>query len=307
MVIKGSSRGGSLRDIRELASHLLNATDNETVEVVSVVGTVAADLRMALAEFHDLSLATRTRNAVYHTSLSVDRDEAALMTRNQWMAAAAELARHLGLDGQPFVAVLHRKRQREHLHVVWSRINAVTLKAISDSRTYPKHEAAARAIESIFGLRPVIGAHTRAAGTPRPVARATHKCWQAAERTKTPVASVEARIRAAWAESQTGKGFAVELERRRLRLASGRRGIVVLDVESGVPHGLPRRLGIRAAAVHAKLIDIDQTALPSVESFKKKEGKEMGKKAAPLTLFVPRPRERSAFSAPRRAALSMNA
>ena len=33
----------------------------------------------------------------------------------------------------------------------------------------------------------------------------------------------------------------------------------------------------------------------------------MGKKAAPLTLFVPRPRERSAFSAPRRAALSMNA
>lgn len=263
MVIKGSSRGQSATDVRRLVDHLL-ADENESVEVAQIQGTAATDLRGALAEMRAVSFGSRTRKALYHASINVGRDEDTAMARDRWLEAVDELERHLGLIGHPRAVVVHLKRGREHVHVVWGRCDPVTLKCTSDSNNYRRHEECSRALEERFGLRPVVGAHTRLADTPRPVAAATHADLQAAERTGVAVADVAVRIRGAWAESANGREFAAALTRRGLCLATGRRGILIVD-EAGTPHSIGRRLGMKAAVVRAKLADIDEARLPTLD------------------------------------------
>lgn len=263
MVIKGSARGASAPDVRSLAAHLLHG-ENETVAVLQISGTTATELGAALMEMRAVSLGGRTRRALYHASLNVAPEEVAAMSLARWRESVDELERQLGLSGHPRAVIRHRKRDRDHVHVVWARVDGRTLKCVSDANNYLTHEQTARVLETRFGLRPVVGVHTRAAGTPRPVAMATHRCWQAAERTKRPVADVAARMRAAWDQSRNGKQFAAALQAWGLSLAAGRRGLLVID-EDGTPHALARRLGLRAAEVRRKLADLNEADFPSVE------------------------------------------
>ncbi|MBF0325576.1 MAG: relaxase/mobilization nuclease domain-containing protein [Alphaproteobacteria bacterium] len=276
MVIKGSARGATPTDVRRLADHLLSS-ENETVEVLQIAGSASPDLHQALADFRSVSLGSRTRQALYHASLNLDRDDVTAMDNRRWLEAVAILQAELGLSGHPRAVVIHRKRDREHVHVVWQRVDGSTLKAASTSQSYRKHEQAARRIEAMFNLRPVIGPHTRRPGVSRPVAKATHKDWQAAERTKIPVESVVARIKRAWEASCDGQSFASELETRGLSLASGRRGIVVVD-EAGTPHSIGRRLGLKAAEVTKRLQGINVALLPSVDEAKGTKGGQIRRK-----------------------------
>ncbi|SOE01526.1 relaxase/mobilization nuclease domain-containing protein [Caenispirillum bisanense] len=268
MVIKGSSRGQSPADCRRLADHLLDGSENESVAVLEVRGAVAEDLHGAFAEWKSVSLASRAKKALYHASVNVGRHEAEIMTEARWQESVDELERRLGLTGRPRAVVRHRKRDRDHVHVVWLRVDPLTLKVASDSHNYRRHEEASRELEARFGLDAVVGAHTRPEGTARPVAAAAHKCWQAAERTKMPVAEVAAAIRGAWRESVDVQSFAAALEKRGLSLANGDRGIVVVD-RAGTPHSIARRLGIKAAQVKERLTDLDTTSLPTLASRKK--------------------------------------
>ena len=270
MVIKGSSRGTSAADVRQLAEHLMNATDNEQVAIVELTGTAATDLHAALAEMRAVSLGTRTRRALYHASISVPREETGLMTPARWRESADELERRLGLAGHARAVVRHRKHGREHIHVVWNRLNPFTLKCASDAHSYRTHEETSRALEERFGLRPVVGAHTRLPGTARPVARATHRCWQAAERTAIPVEQVAASIQGAWAEAADGRSFAGALKRRGLSLARGRRGLLIVVDAVGTPHSIGRRLGLRAADVRRKLADLREDDFPAAEEVAKR-------------------------------------
>ncbi|MBK3734240.1 relaxase/mobilization nuclease domain-containing protein [Azospirillum brasilense] len=262
MVIKGSSRGQSASDVRRLAAHLL-AAENEAVEVAEVAGVAAGDLHAALAEMRAVSLGSRTRKAVYHASINVDRNEGAMMTRARWMETVGELEHRLGLAGHPRAVVFHRKHERDHVHVVWGRVDPLTLKAVSDSQNYRIHEECSRALEERFGFRRVIGPYTRRPGVPRPTAKATHADWQAAERTGIAVEDVAARMHAAWLESNTGTAFRAALEARGLSLAKGRRGLLAVD-EAGTPHSIARRLGLKAAVVRAKLADIGLDDVPAL-------------------------------------------
>lgn len=275
MVIKGSSRGQSAVDVRRLAEHLL-AAENEEVCVLEITGVTAADLPGALAEMRAVSLGSRARKALYHASVNVARDEAGKMTPARWRESVDVLERRLGLFGHPRAVVRHRKRQRDHIHVVWSRIDPATMRCVSDAHNYRTHEQVSRVLEDRFGLHPVVGAHSRPSGMPRPVARASHRCWQAAERTGVPVSDVAALIRGAWDEAADGKVFAAALHLRGLSLAKGRRGLVVLD-RAGTPHSIPRRLGMRAAEVRLKLADLDEDAFPAVDDAKREAGKRRRK------------------------------
>lgn len=266
MIIKGSSRSGSAADIRKLAAHLL-ADENEAAEIVEIKGVAAGDLAAALEEMRGLSLASRTVRSVYHASINVGPDECAKMTPARWREAVSELEQRLGLTGHQRAIIRHVKRGREHVHVVWGRVHPITLKTASDSNSYRRHEECARALEGRWGLRPVVGVHTRNPGSPRPVAAATHGDWQAQERTGVAVKSVADTLKWAWARSRTGKEFSALIQSEGLCLASGRRGIVAVDA-AGTPHSLPRRLGLKAAAVRSKLRDLNPAALPTVDEAK---------------------------------------
>jgi hypothetical protein len=266
MIIKGSSRGQSASDTIALARHLV-AKENERVMVVQIRGVTAEKLPNALEEMRLVTLGTRARRGLYHSSISLDRDEAPEMGRTRWIEAADELERRLGMVGHQRAVVLHVKRGREHLHIVWCRVHPTTLRLARDSQNYKRHEETSRYLEASWGMRQVVGVHTRPKGTPRPVAVGTHGDWQAAERTGIAVNDVVAALRDAWTATTTGKAFAASISKEGFQLARGRRGIVVVD-EAGTPHSLPRRLQVRAADVHRRLVDIDEATLPTVDDLK---------------------------------------
>ena len=266
MIIKGSSRGQSAADTLALARHLM-AKENEKVEVLQIHGVTAAVLPAALEEMRLVTLGTRARRGLYHASISLDRKEALTMGHARWLEAADELERRLGMHGHQRAVVIHVKRGREHIHVVWCRVHPKTLRLARDSQNYRKHEETSRALEANWGLREVVGVHTRIPGSPRPVAVGTHGDWQAAERTGITVNDVAAALQDAWRSTTTGKAFATAIEREGFRLARGRRGVVVVD-ETGTPHSLPRRLRLRTAEVQRRLTDIDPSMLPLIEDLK---------------------------------------
>lgn len=283
MIIKGSARGQTARDARRLAAHLLNA-ENETVSLAEVRGAIADDLVESFAEWRAIAAASRTRKCLYHASINVDRDEQHVMTPDHWREAVDELERQLGLAGRPRCVVEHVKQGRAHRHVVWLRVDPATLRANRDSHTYRIHEAVARTLEERFGLRPVIGAHTRSQRMARPVAFASHAETQAADRTKVPIAEVAASIRGAWAESHDGPSFAAALEARGLILARGRRGVLILD-RAGTPHSIPRRLGLKAGQVQERFRGLDEAALPTVEDVKRRNRRGKGMKERKQTTW----------------------
>lgn len=266
MIIKGSSRGHSAADTRRLARHLLSV-ENEEAEILALTGVSASELHPALEEMRAVSLGTRARRGLYHASISPDVSGATAMDKHRWFEAVDELERHLGLVGHQHAIVLHVKRGRPHVHVVWGRAHPVTLKVARDGRNYARHEACARQLEARWELHPVRGVHTRPSGTPRPVACATHQDWQAQERTGIPVEKVAAVLQRAWHSTESGREFATVIHRKGMSLARGRRGIVAVD-PAGTVHALPRRLGVRAAEVHRRLADIDPSGLPDIEEIR---------------------------------------
>ncbi|MEI7607538.1 MAG: relaxase/mobilization nuclease domain-containing protein [Rhodospirillaceae bacterium] len=267
MIIKGSARGATTTDIEKLAKHLLSA-ENEDVSILEFSGVTDTSLASALLEMRTLSLASRTMRSIYHASINLDRNEAPAITDQRWLEAADELQHRLGLDGHARVVVRHRKKNRDHVHIAFCRVHPETLKAGRDGHNYRVHEQTSRCLEARWHLRPVVGVHTRRPGTPRPVARATHDDWQAAERTGIRVDDVAAILSASWAATKDGRTFLKAIEARGLILARGRRGIVVVD-SAGTPHSLPRRLHLKAADVQSRLRDIDQSRLPTVENIQK--------------------------------------
>ena len=118
MILKGSQRSGGA----DLATHLLNAHDNDTVEVAQIRGTTADDLHGAFAEF--AAFATGTRCTKYLYSLSIN--PSAPISRDQYIAAIDRIEECLHLKGQARAIVFHRKHGREHAHLVWSRIDTTT-------------------------------------------------------------------------------------------------------------------------------------------------------------------------------------
>jgi len=260
MVIKGSAR-----QAKGLAEHLLS-TENESVSIIAMDGVVSTDLAGAIKEMGLLATSgSRAHNGLYHASINLDREEAPTLTKKQWLESVAELGRRLGMDGHQHVVVQHVKRGRPHIHVVWSRVHPVTLRLARDSHNYRKHEECSRQLEERFHLRPVDGAFTRPKNTPRPVAIASHKCWQAAERTGITVSSVAEKLSRAWHGTTTARAFQRSIEADDLTLARGRRGIVVVDA-AGTSHSIPRRLQMKAGVVHKRLATL--TGLPTVEEVK---------------------------------------
>lgn len=45
------------------------------------------------------------------------------LSRDQWQEISADFMREMGLDGHPFVAILHRDTEHQHIHIVGSRID----------------------------------------------------------------------------------------------------------------------------------------------------------------------------------------
>lgn len=260
MIPKGNQRAGG----RQLATHLMNAYDNEQVEIAEVRGAIAQDLHGAFAEWRAEAGATRCRKYLYSLSLNPDPAQGPL-TREQYLDFITRTEAKLGLGNQPRAVVFHSKYGREHCHVVWSRIDTDRMKAVQLSHDHQKLRSVARQFARDHNLRLPPGMQKdhgkdRFAEHAKVIDLAEK---QQEERTGVSKAQLRDEITAAWKQSDTGQSFVSALEQRGYVLARGdRRAYIVVDLYGEI-HSLSRYVqGAKAADVKARLKDYPIEQLP---------------------------------------------
>ena len=260
MIVKGKSRGAGA----QLGRYVMEQGKNEKVELLQVRGTIAGDAPGAILEMESLAIGTDCTKPLRHCFLSPADGET--LTPEQWIKAADLLQEAYGMDYDPArVLTLHTKEGKQHLHAVFARIDPETMTAWHDGWDYPKHEAAARAIEREFGLQRVQGVFVeRDPDTPRP--ERTPETWEMrqGERLETDPRDFRQEVRDLFSQSDSGQAFAAALADHDITLCRGdRRDFVLLDDAGGV-HSLGRVLGQKAAPVRDFMADVDRDALPTV-------------------------------------------
>lgn len=260
MIIKGKSRAAP----GQLADHLTNAEMNEKVSLLETKGTVASDLHGALLEMAAVAIGTQCKKSLYHAMLSPEMPHR--LTGEQRAEAVDALEKRLGLDSHARVVVMHEKLGREHLHVVWSRINIELMKSVSDSHNYRKHEEVSRDLERRFGHNRIQGAHHERDGVARPDRTPSRSELRQEERTGLSGKVVRAEVTAAFRASDSPEAFKQALAGDGYILAKGdRRDFVVVDRAGGV-HSLARRLdGMKAASLRDFMASINRETLPTAD------------------------------------------
>lgn len=258
MIIKGRARGRS----SQLAAHLLRHDQNEDIRVDETRGTAASDVPGALAEMEALTAAVHSKRPLYHASISPEAQRP--LAEDQIRLAADTLERKLGLQGQPRVIVVHRKQGRQHLHVVWSRVDLERQRIISDAWSYRAHEEAARELEAAFGHRVIQGAHVPPSAPRRRQRAPKDHEYRQAERSGRSAAEVSAQLTALWQGSRDAEAFRKKLQEAGYVLARGDRRLFVVIDSAGNAHSLARRLGMRSRDLAARLGTSCIEGLPSV-------------------------------------------
>jgi AAA domain/Relaxase/Mobilisation nuclease domain len=260
VIIRGGARAGPVR----LASHLLRTDTNELVTVDEMRGVAPRTVTEALRAMHAMAAGSRATRTLYHASINVRVSDA--MTPDRWKRAIDELEKELGFTGQPRVVVRHVKQGREHVHIVWSRVDVARARAIHDGHNYRYHERVSRRLEREFGHQLTPGAHIDRDGRERPFRTPSLDQLQQAERTKIPTEQVREEMQEAWSHTDSGSAFKAAIEEKGYLLARGdKRDFVAVDIAGGT-HSVPKRLDkITTAAVRARFADLEDFALPTVD------------------------------------------
>ena len=297
MIIKGESCGGA----RRLGIHLTRLDTNERADVKEIRGVVSDNIYGALKEIEAVSAGAMTGKPFYHASINTRADER--LTDEQRMHAIDKLETALGLTGQPRIVVIHEKHDREHCHIVWSRIDLDRMAAISDSHNYRKHELVARALEKEFGHERVQGVHVERDGKPRPERTPSHAEMLQAERTGISPQEAKELMTSIWANTKNGEEFQTALAEKGWTLARGdRRDFVAVDPRGGT-HSIARRIeGANVADVRRRFADIDMRTLPSVADTKSRHREIV--RQGPLRSTNRNAVERTSRQAPRAATVA---
>lgn len=263
MIPFASQRGSG----QDLATHLLNAYDNELAEVADLRGAIAHDLHGAFKEWQ-VQAETLTRCEKYLYSLSINPDPAqGPLTRDQYMDYIHRAEQMLGLGDQPRAIVFHIKEGREHCHVVWSRIDADHEKAVHLAFDRDKLMRVTRDFAHDHGLRLPPGYEkSRNAGQLSLNERAQ------LQRTGLSLDDHKRHVTEAWQRSDDARSFVQALSERGYMLATGNRPYVVVDLYGHV-NALPRLIddkAVRTQDIRAFLEqDYPCEELPSVEEAQK--------------------------------------
>ena len=227
MIPKASQRAGG----QDLATHLLNAADNEYVEVAEVSGAVAHDLHGAFAEWEAIATGlTKCRNYLYSLSVNPDLAQGDL-TRAQYLDYLDRTEKALGLAGQPRAVVFHIKDGREHCHCVWSRIDWQREKAVHIAFDREKLMMVTRQFARDHGLELPDG-YDRVPGEKRGQQLSLYETQQ---QRATGITKEERRLMVTQAWRQSDRPY------------------VLVDMYGGM-HALPRLLdGVKSKAVVARL------------------------------------------------------
>lgn len=257
MILKASERGNG----NNLAAHLMNARDNEHVELHELRGFIADDLHGAFKEADAISRGTRCQNYLFSLSLSPPEHED--VPPEVFEAAIENIERRLKLEDQPRAIVFHEKEGRRHAHAVWSRINVETMTAVNLPHFKRKLNDISRNLYIEHGWEMPDGFKK---GRNRDPLTFTMAEWQQAQRTGHNPRHLKATMQDAWKSSDSKASFQTALRENGLFLARGdRRGFVALD-HKGEVYSLTRYSDLKAKELQARIGDPKD--LPSVDDAK---------------------------------------
>ncbi|MEL6121853.1 MAG: relaxase [Pseudomonadota bacterium] len=246
MILKASERGYA----SNLARHLMNAKDNEHVELHELRGFASDTLMDALRETEAISRGTRCKNFLFSLSLSPPEQEN--VSIEVFEKTIASIEQRLGLTGQPRAIVFHEKHGRRHAHAVWSRIDPMEMKAIKLSHFKRKLTAMSRELYLEHGWDMPDGLKEGRSRDPLNFSLAE---WQQAKRAGRDPKRLKAQVQDAWHRSDNAAALDQALKSKGLFLAKGdRRGFVVVDY-TGEAFSLARLSGVRAKELKARLGD----------------------------------------------------
>lgn len=257
MIFKGNARKGPIA----LALHLSNEIDNEAVHIHEIRGAASDNLYDAFREWALICDQSRATKPFYSLSINPDPTQRD-WTPDEWQGAIQAVETRLGLTGQPRAVIFHEKigdsdgELRSHCHVVWSRIDGETLKAIPTSHDRYRLKACARDLAKEFGLELRYGEAKQSAYD--------HGKAQGHNRDPETAETRQAIITAIWERTESPKDLAVAMNKAGYVLARGdRRAFIVVD-RDGEIHALARQIkGIRTKQIRERLGDT--TPFPDVE------------------------------------------
>lgn len=253
MIIKASQRSGA----RNLANHLANTQDNDHVTLHEIRGLAGQSLHAALLEIDAVSKGTQCQQPLFSVSFNPPQD--AEVKQGQFDAAFAKLEEKLGLTDQPRVVVFHEKEGRRHCHVVWSRIDVDTMRAINMSHFKNKCTEVSRELYLDNGWAMPQGLQNKAE---RDSFQLDNSEWQKLKRQGVDPRELKSLIKTAWQGSDNAESFKHALQDSGLFLARGdKRGFVVVDHTEKV-YSLSRHGGLKAKELKARLGAPDE--LPSI-------------------------------------------
>lgn len=254
MIIKASERGGW----SDLARHLTNEHDNDVVEVDHLEGFISGDIAGAFQEIYASSRSTACVN--YLVSVSLSPPAEAELGKDAFRDAAQKTMKRLGLCGQPYALIFHEKHGRRHAHLVISRIDRETVKAINLSFFKDKLCDLSRELFLQHGLELPKGHIDRALSSDLNYSLEEHQCAKRSGRSPQTIKHV---LKTCWAQSDDLKSFTASAAQVGFRLARGdRRGFVGVDEENNV-YSLSRFLDVRPKELRARLGD--PSTLPGIE------------------------------------------
>lgn len=154
------SKGG---DFAGLARYLTKDDRGEILEMRNLSSETPEDAAREMQVAASVSV--RTQQPVMHLVISYDPSDPE-PSNDQMREDAADVLHGLGLTDNQAMVIRHHDRAHPHMHIMVNRVGADG-RAVSDSQSYPRAEAALRRIEARRGLTVTHGRHAPAPDTRR--------------------------------------------------------------------------------------------------------------------------------------------
>ena len=247
--------GKSIGDWKEKAAYAQDKADNELAEIREVRCEEIEDVQTAFEIMAAFAADSNCKKFLYHATINLNPAER--LTKEQWMKAVDTLEKNLKLTGHYRVVFEHIKKDRQHYHIVWSRIPPQGGAAVNMGNDFFVHQNTAKALEKEFGLAPA---------PRRDSSKPSHKkeeinAKNSAVRVKPEI--VTAEVTRIFKESDTTRDFVKSLTDAGYVLTRGKNDSLVLVDKQGGYHGLLRRIdGAKLAEVRRKFPELGKLPLP---------------------------------------------
>jgi hypothetical protein len=243
MLLKASERAGG----QALATHLLNAHDNDHVEVHELRGFISDTLHGAFQEIEAHSKGTRCKNYLF--SLSLNPPEKESVGIEAFQDAVNRIEAKLGLSEQARAMVFHEKQGRRHAHCVWSRIDVQEMKAVQLPYFKMKLQDIAKELYLEHGWKMPKGFENKSERNPFNYTLAE---WHQAQRVQEDPQALKALFKDSWDQSKNGEALIDLLKAKGYTVAQGdKSGAVAVDYQGEV-YSLSRWAGVKSKELKAK-------------------------------------------------------